>query len=275
MFDLDLTRFKPLRSGAASGAYSLPAEVLDAFETLDRLEQFQIERSERLAPAARQELAAEVVAAAQAGKPLPSGAGYAKAEQADHVADVRSAVLAEVLEEQGAALVTKFGTLALTIVVEHLRPALAEVVEAARIPAELVAPLGVDAENYLRAPDDVQAALLTLRDLTARYRAIRSARAAFRPFLPLEYDTDGTFGELRSIHIAAPYYRQPNAPTPWPTDPVARLVWLVRSPAEPWMPTPSEQDQRWLEIYGEQAKARAGFAAVARANSARTAELAR
>ena len=273
MFNLDLVRFRPLRAGAAAGHYTLPADVLSHFETLDRLEQFQTERPDRAAPAARVELAAEIVAAAQAGKPLPSGANYGKAEQADHAADVRSKVLAEVLEDQGSALVTRFSVSALTIVVEHLRPALAEVVDAARGPAEAVAPFGTDAENYLRAPEDVRGALLDLRAMAERYAAIRSARSVFRPDLKVEYDSDGSFGEFRSLHIVAPSYRQPNAPLPWPTDRVARLAWAVTSGVEPWMPTPDEQDARWMEVYGERMNQRTALAAAARGFGARTAAL--
>lgn len=273
--NIDLVRYRPLRAGAAAGHYTVPAGILEDFEVLDRLEGYVNERTERTAPAAREALADEIIAAAKAGKPLPSGAGYMKAEDADRAADARSVLLAELLDRRAEALVTRCAASARAVLLDHLRPALTEVLDEARIPADLVQPFGTDTKNFLSAPDDVRAALLVLTDLAERYSAIRKARGIFRDHLKPEYDTDGSFSEFRSLHIAAPYYRQPNAARPWPEDAVGRFVWGITSGAEPWMPTPEEQDARWMEVYGAAAKTRAAYAASARANSARTAELAR
>jgi hypothetical protein len=50
-----------------------------------------------------------------------------------------------------------------------------------------------------------------------------------------------TRNSLATVH---PQFRRPQVPPPWPTDPVARFAWLVSFPAEPWMPTPAEQDEK-------------------------------
>jgi AAA domain len=49
------------------------------------------------------------------------------------------------------------------------------------------------------------------------------------------------------------------APLPEPkilTDPVERLVWFatVAQPAQPWLPTPSQQDEVWLGLFGDRLK---------------------
>ena len=71
--------------------------------------------------------------------------------------------------------------------------------------------------------------------------------------------------------------RAHGAPKPWPDEPVASFVWTVTSAAEPWMPTPEEQDERWMEVFGDAAnsatlaKKRQAGAAAARMFGARTA----
>lgn len=30
---------------------------------------------------------------------------------------------------------------------------------------------------------------------------------------------------------------------PWPSDPVQLMLWLVRSPADPWVPTPAQLEK--------------------------------
>jgi hypothetical protein len=265
-------RFRPLFDGAAAGHYSLPGDLVDELDLVRRLEARQADREPPAAPDARQALADAILAAVRADKPLPSAAGYLKALDADHAVQERAAVYAEVLEARTAALETRLVASAVEIIRDHLAPALAEVLREARLPAEALQPFGTDPANLIHAPADVRAAFGVLTDLAARYSAIRAARSVFRRELTPSHDAAGIFGELRNLPDVHPDYRSQEAPKPWPADAVGRLVWLVTSAAEPWCPTPEEQDARWLEVFGAQANARAAGAAAAKMFGARAPE---
>ena len=262
----DIVHFRPLYAGADAGHYTLPAAVLDALQVVRALEQFQSEQSDATAPAAREALADAIVAAARAGRPLPSGAVYLKAEEADRAAEARASVLAEVIERRTMALATVTSGNALTIITDHLAPALSETLEEARPAVAALEPFDMSGpERMVNAADDVRASYAVLCDLAERYRAIRAARNVYRDELKPDYDTAGEFGELRNLAAVHPEFRRPQVPKPWPADPTARLAWLVSSPAKPWMPTPAEQDEMWLAAYGDAAKERAARTLAARA----------
>ena len=267
-------RFRPLFDGASAGYYTLPGDLAAGLDLVRKLEERQAERPDVAAPAAREALTDAILAAVQADKPLPSASGYLKALEADRAAQERATVYAEVLEARTARLETRLSASAATIVADHLVPALAEVLEEARVPADVIQPFGTDPAGLIHAPDDVRAAHGVLSDLAARYSAIRAARNVFRVELKPEMDGNSLFGELRNFTDVHPNYRSTQAPKPWPADPVGRLVWLVTSGAQPWCPTPEQQDERWMEVFGDAVKARAAQAAAARMFGARTAEVA-
>lgn len=72
----------------------------------------------------------------------------------------------------------------------------------------------------------------------------------------------GVFFDCHTFPELAAGIYQPTtttAPRPGPTDPTERLVWLARTPdAEPWVPTPDEQDQRFRELVAHIADVRRG-----------------
>lgn len=91
-------------------------------------------------------------------------------------------------------------------------------------------------------------------DLTTGYGMLRTTAAALTG--PVTRDDSGLFAEWREPpsdpRLFGEAWRGRNmraGTTPWPTEPRARLVWLVRSGLSVWVPTAAERDARWLEEY--------------------------
>ncbi len=97
------------------------------------------------------------------------------------------------------------------------------------------------------------AAYQTLARAAKRYRGLRSTQDALkRAFTSMQSALDSAdhFRELRNLPAVWPGYNKHGTP-PWPTDAVARLVWLVTSEADVSMPTADEQDARTEQLREE------------------------
>lgn len=72
-----------------------------------------------------------------------------------------------------------------------------------------------------------------------------------------EHDTSFDFANVRHPERLVPDWAAPQrlSRLPWPAaeDSAGRLLWLIRegSIAQPWIPSPSEQDEAWLAVWGE------------------------
>jgi len=133
------------------------------------------------------------------------------------------------------------------IISEHLRPAHAEAVEVAKSLASVAA---------LADDPDVRGALAgtqrkkadQLVEAARRYGATRAAWSALVRGAPTR-DESGLFGELYDMDTVWPSWRQHGDDRPWPSTPAARLAWLATH-ARLWLPLPSEQSERWDEVFG-------------------------
>jgi hypothetical protein len=110
----------------------------------------------------------------------------------------------------------------------------------------------------------VEKAWRQLPELRERYDQIRAAQMCVVPVAdPLAvgnatspYLADPLASDLllSNLDELVPGWRQrdqtismgtPPSRTPWPADPVAQLLWLSTSPAEPWVPTTSQLSVLW------------------------------
>lgn len=246
---VELNRLGAVFRGADAGHYDLPGEVIELRRALDILSTASVEPAPDTA-AVREQTVRDTIAAARAGKPLPDVTDLADLERRARLAGERAALHRESAERVGRELVAATHDLADTIVAEHLRPALTAVLAATAKASDALPAGEVVADALLRGPQKARDAWLSLEPLAARYGALRAAQAA----LPGP-ELDDEFRELRNHNEVWPLWRnrtnlQHTLRVPWPEDGRARMLWLVRSEAQPWMPTNAERDSRWNEVYG-------------------------
>ena len=145
------------------------------------------------------------------------------------------------------------------VIAEHLRPALEDVYERARVCAEALGG-DLDVHRLLTAPDKARKAYSELTHLAARRRMLFEARRQVNTVghrVP-EHDVQGMFVEFQSPHVLVPGFtpgstgRWPGVPAP--ADDRERLLWVVSdavAAARPWLPTVAEQDAAWDAVFGE------------------------
>ncbi len=240
-----------LLEGAAWGHYTVPKSLTDAKATEARISEeltrahAELERLGTVETAATP-LAGKLLEAARAAKPLPDvSAPLAKLEQALQLARLRVSVLRAAREL--AARDLYFGTEPESILVDHLRPALAEVMEEVRDLEPKLEGRSVESpEHFIRASETARVAFTSLNDLGYRYGAIRAAQQAVGRLLDgPQVDTGHKFSEFKDpqalgITIAGMAGRS----QPTPEHRLTRLVWTATTGAnEVWMPLPAEQDE--------------------------------
>jgi hypothetical protein len=242
--------------------FSLPDQLIKSYEACVTIQQLTLETLSVLDV----EIAAEqIVATATRGEPidlLELGRDIELGTR-DRAA-VNAAELAKrsALERAGDSLITTAHSLTEEIITNHLRPAFEAVLNEAKKPAEVVRKHAAVTSKDLRLSESeaaraVRAALRALEPLAEKRLAIAQARGlsnrfgARRP----EHDHDNSFAELKTPQALVPGWKRPDrfAYPDIPTDPTERLIWLVTDGAsgQPWLPTVAEQDQVWLDIYGE------------------------
>ncbi len=216
------------------------------------------------------------VAAAAADRPFPTADAVLAERAAVEEADARHLVRVAALERAEGLAADLITDLAETIIVDHLRPALAALVDQVRRHAAALPPTPTDAA-VLRADEKARKAWLAMDEVATRHGTIRGARGVLSRFgYTPQADTRGQWAEVRNwlelwgseIGDPANYGKTGMAHLPGqPTDgdPRARLVWLVRAGAELWLPTVAEQDAKHEETYGDR------LAAMRRGASARAA----
>lgn len=138
------------------------------------------------------------------------------------------------------------------IVRDHLKPAFEATLEAVRKAAPKLAGLDVtQSEAFLDAPAPVRAAFSELRAASARYNSLRAAQRACHTLAGGTRDGAGSFAQVRNVrqlygdrwqgHLQSSW-------TPWPDHALSYLLWIVNSPAEPWLPTVEEVNQAVEEL---------------------------
>ncbi len=242
-----------LIEGAQLGHYSVPQSLTDAQATESRLSKELSEAHAALdrlgtVEAAVAPLATNVLEAARVGKPLPDiSAPLAKLEQALQAARLRVSVLRAARELATRELL--YGTPAEDIITDHLRPALAAVMEEVAALAPKLEGRDVEhAQGFLRAPETAREAYARLSDLAYQYGFIRDGqRAAGRLLDGPAIDKGHKFAEFRDPEALGIPISTGNArevPQPIPEHRLRRLLWLATTARDQvWMPLPSEQDE--------------------------------
>jgi len=249
MFDRTaMSPYGALLTGHDAGHFDLPADVM-------RARRAETTIAARLA-AVRTELAAANldIATATAGEKI-ADLVTAGRKMADHpgsdilAADDRRRQLifdeAAVSEAQRVAserfrLVLRDA--AERIVTDALRPAFDEVIARVRELAPTLAGLDLDsAEDMTKATDEAREARTVLQGQVPRWTAILGAHGRL-----LGFDRESAaYTPLRSVDTLYPrrtVIMGKVAPPPWPSDPMARLLWYVITPGvELWLPTLDEE----------------------------------
>lgn len=244
-----MKRLNNLFAGFDADAFTLPADVVAARTRAERTkaELAKPDRAPR-APAVRAEIRDAVLDAIDRGDELPDPTPIVEADVYDRAVGELQAMLNEIAERAEDSVVARVQRNGEVIIVEHLRPAVADVMEQVIACAAALAGYDIaDPEAIMTAPIKVRDAYRELRGLADRYRHIRMAQAIVGDVAGgARVDVQGTFSELRNLPDVHPNYARPGAPKPWPDDERGRLLWLATSDAQVWMPTPYEQDEALL-----------------------------
>lgn len=249
-----------LFAGAAGAAYTIPPELTAAARVLSvaiDLRKAAMERRFAAGSDRSVDRAADaVLEALVAGSSAPDiDSALGRAADEERAADLAEAVAIEVESRAHNASTALVDDLAETILIDHLRPALAATLEAvAKLAPSLAGVDPDDVEALLEAPKAVQDARRRLVTLADRRSAIYAAAARLRHWLGSPQHDDGAFLFYRNA--AALWGRQWPTRTqaqargnyPWPAGPLANLVWAASPAAGSWLPLPAEQDEALAEF---------------------------
>ncbi|MEJ7765376.1 MAG: hypothetical protein WKF86_07760 [Acidimicrobiales bacterium] len=250
------TRSAKLFTGHDQGHYTLPKEVLDPrrrLATYSAATDWPVDPW----PAAHAALLDQVRAVADGGPPPDINDAVAARAANDILAGTLPMLRRQVAEELAEEVDLAVADLAGEILTSHLRPALDEVLATVSTAAKAapVEVLTATDSMLLSAKDSVRKAAIAIDCAAFRYHALRGAHGCVRQLVPAaRQDERGSFGELRRMEVAWPTHRgyTPAAQRPpWEgMTPRARLLFIVTTGAEPWLPTAEEQDARFMEVYG-------------------------
>ncbi len=249
----------PLVEAAESGAFTLPPAITSALAVERRAAQFASQAYTTRVRAQEHgtgidEIATEVLDALARGAEPGSDVEQRleDAERDRRLADLRSEVATAAQRRAVDRADTVVAGLADEIVHEHLAPALAETIEAAKKLVGIVSKFGgdVDDSGHVVRHGDAKliAAVRELDGLVTRYNAIRRARQHLLAVLGQPaFDSDGSFAEFQravEAYGAAWNVRHQTREREWPAGPRARLLWIAEHAerVKPWVPTPAEQD---------------------------------
>ncbi|MGH2788901.1 MAG: hypothetical protein ACRDJV_13515 [Actinomycetota bacterium] len=252
-------RTRPILIGHDAGHYELPAQILKVRDEHARVEEalHKLRTDGNADPeAAMVDVTLELV---REGGAVPAGDLLKRATRLTQQAAARDVAIRalvrvqEMAAEEVSAQVQWFGDK----VIAALATALDDTIGQARgasaalrgvLPSRDVIAAGLVSE-------EIRDAYGVLVAQSARYGAIRSARFSLILLgIRSQRDESNIFLEFKNFDAVWPNFHKGGDP-PWPADSLERLLWIVSGPAEPWIPTPLEQDARWLE-YREAVKAR-------------------
>ena len=261
-----------LLAGAAEGNYTLPAEVHAAHDAwrrlLERYQQVQQALAAVDRAALAQRLTAEALDAARSGD-LAATRWTERIEQADRderrlqfETNVLATATMHAAQEVGGILID----MADEVITQHLRPAMQEVLDAARAEAPRLE--GVDfsyLHSLIGSPGERQKAFRRFEVLAHRYGKVREAQRHLMQLGEVRLDQfiSVEIKNLRELYRGngTDYWlgRHTSGWAPWPATggSLSRLLWLAtgaggRSSVAPvpWMPTAEElldADRRLIE----------------------------
>lgn len=197
---------------------------------------------------AKAEFIEQTLAAARAGESLPGVEGVIEAERRLHEAQLALALQDHALERAEDGLAARAMEGYVSIITDHLRPALNALLAVATEVAADVEVVQLDADGVVLSEKAEGAALGRLRLLGPAYNAIYDAHAALTTPL-VKADRPPRFRRFRNFDQLWPRHDAGTKP-PWPQEVGPRLLWIVTSDAVPWIPLPEEQDAA-ARAYGE------------------------
>ena len=242
-------------AGFDQGHFTLPQGVLDRRR---RLAAFTAASDWPVDPwpAAHAALVDQVRAVADGGPPPDVTAVVAAKAAYEVITGTLGMVRRQVADELARDVELAVTDHADEILVGHLRPALEEVLATVTTAAKAapVEVLTATDSMLLSAKDSVRKAALAIDGAALRYQAIRLAHWCVRQTgAGVQQDQSHWFGELKRMEVAWPTHNVhfPPQRAPWENmTPRARLLYVVTSGGEPWLPTAGEQDARFLEVHG-------------------------
>jgi hypothetical protein len=252
-------KVRPIFSGCDAGHYALPEQVIKARDEHARVEEClrKLREDGNADPeAAMVDVALGLV---REGGALPAADLLKRATRLTQQAASRDVCIRALVrvQESAAEEVSAQCSWFADRVIEFLASALADCLEQARA-------VSTTLRGVLPSPDvvgaglvseEIQDAYRTLMTQSGRYSAIRAARFSLTLLgVRSGRDESGIFLEFRNLPKIWPSFREAGPP-PWPAGAAERLLWVVNGDAEPWIPTPLEQDARFVE-YVEEVKAR-------------------
>ena len=106
----------------------------------------------------------------------------------------------------------------------------------------------LDPGDLLAAPPKVREARIALDSLVERYQTLRRAHDLISAGSPAVVDHNGLFSEMSNATVFWKPKLLSHTP-PWPSEPLERIVWMIRRGAHLWCPTGTERDAAYLEAY--------------------------
>jgi hypothetical protein len=178
------------------------------------------------------------------------------AEQAEY--ESRVALLRAARERAEQQMVSAVHDFADVIIIEHIAAAGARLWDEVTKCVQQLGDTNVSApDDLLRAKDPVRRAWLQLDDLAGRYSRLREALSDV-PAQEVEHDAAGDHSEFESGMCTVQGYgwktmaHVPAPSRPWPSEPRAKLAWLVRNGHRPWWPTAVNRDRAWLSSHKDE-----------------------
>jgi len=258
------TALAKLVGNAEAGGYTLPPELVDAWQTVERVRAALDLGVPGSLPI--EDAAARVVAAVASGKTpdmLEVGREMHRLEGERQAHGHASRALAEAREQAAAAAVSIAVDMTERLISDHLPAALEDVYAKAKESAPAL--MGFEKRPPYAAPAKAAKAYDDLTRLAERRSTIFAARdwVNFIGSRKPMHDGANMFGEFENAEILTPWWssqgvvRWPGLGGVAPEDAAVRLAWVVSdavAPARPWLPTTVEQDERWWVMFGEKSE---------------------
>jgi hypothetical protein len=246
-----------LFAGHDAGHFGLPPELLARREAEGRVNDAFRELSARFGAndpaAARSRAVADLIEAAGKGDlPAGYGAGFLEAQDETRRLSAEQSVLTEARAELAERTPWLAARLSEDILADHLRPAMVAVLDRVRSGATIAARVPWDDQRSLVMADKK---VREYHELVAAaqqgYFAIRNAQRLLMTLSGApSTEAYHTFGELRNMPAIWPTrdsgVESIRGRAPWPEG-IARMVWLVTSAAEPWLPRAAEVEEAQQE----------------------------
>jgi hypothetical protein len=250
--DRDLRAVGPALESLQGLGIELPGQLAEYRDAAEALVAAVPARPPENPLTVEESLVRATIAAAAAGEALPEADVLLDARRAAEAAKEASRIRKAAIEVAGHHLNGGLRGAAKTLVTGPLSSLLHDCLSEAKEAATAVGSVR-NAEEALGASERVRKAWLSVQRLAGRYSAIRTAQERLRPLCPaVQHDTWNLYAEMRNFDEVWPRYRS-RRDAPWPSDPVGRLQWLATHVEEAgvWVPTPQQQDERFLEVNGE------------------------